>query len=204
MRYRTKKRIIIVVCVLLVAASLWLGSKYASFRSETNYCFASVADFFQQIFSRNKVKLEFVDQNVDEQAIGEYRLRTMKVRLIDGEFVVRAVAVDTLFGTYYRFPGLDFDVGMIKFGTSDDGEHICTDKYTLFFDDGTLIEVLSDYHITDNYGGPLITIENNDTFYKDYPYSFYFWIPGELPTDYQLTCEEDSSYGFTYDEVIKS
>ena len=72
MRYRTKKRIIIVVCVLLVAASLWLGSKYASFRSETNYCFASVADFFQQIFSRNKVKLEFVDQNVDEQAIGEY------------------------------------------------------------------------------------------------------------------------------------
>ena len=128
----------------------------------------------------------------------------MKVRLIDGEFVVRAVAVDTLFGTYYRFPGLDFDAGMIKFGTSDDGEHICSDKYTLFFDDGTLIEVLSDYHITDNYGGPLITIENNDTFYKDYPYSFYFWIPGELPTDYQLTCEEDSSYGFTYDEVIKS
>ena len=202
MRYKTKKRIIIVVCVLFVAASLWLGIKYASFRSETNYHFASVADFFHQLFARNEVNLEFIDQNVDEQAIGEYRLRTMKVRLIDGEFVVRAVAVDSLFGTYYRFPTLDFDTCLIKFGVDDEKESVCTDMYALLLDDGVLIVVLSDYHVTDNYSGPAITIENG-SYYKDYPYEFYFWIPGELPADYQLTCMEDSFYGFSYDEIMK-
>lgn len=202
MRYRTKKRIIIVVCVLLVVASLWLGIKYASFRSETNYHFASVADFFHQLFARNEVNLEFIDQNVDEQAIGEYRLRTMIVRLIDGEFVVRAVAVDSLFGTYYRFPTLDFDTCLIKFGVDDEKESVCTDMYALLLDDGVLIVVLSDYHVTDNYSGPAITIENG-SYYKDYPYEFYFWIPGELPADYQLTCMEDSFYGFSYDEIMK-
>lgn len=203
MKRSTKNRLIIILCMLLAAVSLWLGMKYASFRSETNYKFASVADFFHQLFARNKVDFEFIDQNIDERAIGEYRLRTMKVRLSDGEYVVRAVAVDSALGTYYRFPTFDFDTGRVKFGVNDTSESVCIDMYALFLDDGTLIEVLSDYPVTDNYGGPAITIEDEGSYYKDYAYEYYFWIPHDLPADYLITCEEENFFDFTYDEIIE-
>lgn len=203
MKRSTKNRLIIILCMLLAAVSLWLGMKYASFRSETNYKFASVADFFHQLFARNKVDFEFIDQNIDERAIGEYRLRTMKVRLSDGEYVVRAVAVDSALGTYYRFPTFDFDNMLAKNAQTDANENNGAAMYALFLDDGVLIEVLSDFPFTDNYGEPAVTIEDDGSCYKDYAYDQYFWIPHDLPADYLITCEEENFFDFTYDEIIE-
>ena len=203
MKRSTKNRLIIILCMLLAAVSLWLGMKYASFRSETNYKFASVADFFHQLFARNKVDFEFIDQNIDERAIGEYRLRTMKVRLSDGEYVVRAVAVDSALGTYYRFPTFDFDNMLAKNAQTDANENNGAAMYALFLDDGVLIEVLSDFPFTDNYGEPAVTIEDDGSCYKDYAYDQYFWISHDLPADYLITCEEENFFDFTYDEIIE-
>lgn len=203
MKRSTKNRLIIILCMLLAAVSLWLGMKYASFRSETNYKFASVADFFHQLFARNKVDFEFIDQNIDERAIGEYRLRTMKVRLSDGEYVVRAVAVDSALGTYYRFPTFDFDNMLAKNAQTDANENNGAAMYALFLDDGVLIEVLSDFPFTDNYGEPAVTIEDDGSCYKDYAYDQYFLIPHDLPTDYLLKCEEESFFNYTYDVIMK-
>lgn len=149
------------------------------------------------------MEYEFVDQNVGKTAIGPYRLQTMKVRFPSGDYVLRAVGVESAFGTYYRFPTLDFDSMLARSSVDEDNEPCGAAMYALFLDDGVLIEVLCEYPCTDNFGKPAIVFEDDGSGFKAYAYDQFFWVPNGLPKDYLIQCEGEAEFTFTYDDIVK-
>ena len=102
-----RRRLIVLAAVLAAALVIFLVVMFAKFRAHSNYRFQSISDFFYQtIIGSEKLEYEFVDQNVSETQIGPYTIRTMSIRLGEETKLVQAVAVPSLFGTYYLFPSL--------------------------------------------------------------------------------------------------
>lgn len=77
--------------------------KYRDFREQTNYRFASIADFFYQLGEARLLSYQFSDQDVSDIEVGSQHIRTMEIVTSQGNMYLQAVAVKSAFGTYYRF-----------------------------------------------------------------------------------------------------
>lgn len=210
---RTKfKKVIGILCtcvVLLVAAfGVITWQHYRQFRASTNYQFASVADAFYQMFSQDKPMYHFVNQNVAEYDLGERCIRTMAVdRTMDATqsaeqpLLIQAVGVDTLFGTYYQFFDVHADMAKSRYYKliiSGEERTAYVGMRGMKCDGGVIIQLVTTEHYRDNYGEPIFTFEtagNRYTVESEAQYVEYFWIEGDLPHDYVLTCENPDLAG---------
>ena len=104
-----RRRLIAIAVGLVVAIVAFVVVLFANFRTNSNYRFQSVADFFYQTLTSRKLTYDFVDQNISEVEVGPHVLRTMSVE-IDGEIqLIQAVKLRTFWGAYYKFPLVSFE-----------------------------------------------------------------------------------------------
>ena len=93
--------------------------KYRDFREQTNYRFASIADFFYQLGEARLLSYQFSDQDVSDIEVGSQHIRTMEIVTSQGNMYLQAVAVKSVFGTYYRFFDCHYDIDWDLVSTAD-------------------------------------------------------------------------------------
>ena len=189
-----RRRLIVLAAVLAAALVIFLVVMFAKFRAHSNYRFQSISDFFYQtIIGSEKLEYEFVDQNVSETQIGPYTIRTMSIRLGEETKLVQAVAVPSLFGTYYLFPSLHAATRIGDRQTLSGSEMTYYTQIMLMpLKGGALLHIVSNQEYTEYKGD--WNMQSIETYGEDYnpraPEAKgcqYFWLPNsEMPEEYTL------------------
>lgn len=185
--------------------------KYRDFREQTNYRFASIADFFYQLGRPDCYSYQFSDQDVSDIEVGSQHIRTMEIVTSQGNMYLQAVAVKSAFGTYYRF----FDCLTILTGILSLRQislinlTVSLRIKALQLDGGFLFQVIASSYFLDSNGRPLESFRINQDYYfnhSEYPgYLQLFWVEGdELPEGYHLSCLDDSFFSVDYEGLVDS
>lgn len=200
-----RRRLIAIAVGLVVAIVAFVAVLFANFRTNSNYRFQSVADFFYQTLTSRKLTYDFVDQNISEVEVGPHVLRTMSVE-IDGEIqLIQAVKLRTFWGSYYKFPLVSFEATTASM-TAKAHKASISQVYALFLEDGVLINVLSDTLFEDTNGSQGVVTDGVNNLPADpsaAEHCQYFWVSGELPFDFALT-SADGTQTFTYSNIMDS
>lgn len=139
------------------------------------------------------MEYEFIDQNVSEAQIGPYTIRTMSIRLGEETKLVQAVAVPSLFGTYYLFPSLHAATRIGDRQTLSGSEMTYYTQIMLMpLKGGALLHIVSNQEYTEYKGD--WNMQSIETYGEDYnprapeaKYCQYFWLPNsEMPEEYTL------------------
>lgn len=185
--------------------------KYRDFREQTNYRFASIADFFYQLGEARLLSYQFSDQDVSDIEVGSQHIRTMEIVTSQGNMYLQAVAVKSAFGTYYRFFDCHYDIDWDLVSTADFSDKL--DGFArikaLQLDGGFLFQVIASSYFLDSNGRPLESFRINQDYYfnhSEYPgYLQLFWVEGdELPEGYHLSCLDDSFFSVDYEGLVDS
>ena len=189
---------VLVVALCLVVGAFLVRFGIACYRVyASGYRPVSVADFFYRLQDARRLP-QFAEQSDEQYEVGGYTLHTMQCDSVAGYMPIRAVEVPSVFGAYYRFPEWDFDAMHIR----QYGDDYRADMYSLFLDDGVMIEIISDEKFTDNFGEAALTIDYRDNKLGNGIYDQFFWISNELPEDYLLQCEIEGLY-FDYETIME-
>ena len=141
------------------------------------------------------MEYEFVDQNVSETQIGPYTIRTMSIRLGEETKLVQAVAVPSLFGTYYLFPSLQKKNCMRTTYSIADKSY----TYKIMWIDlngGLLIHVVANQEYEYNGEGKSVSTygEDYNADKPDLEHCQYFWLSNDrMPEQFILTGQDSQT-----------